>query len=496
MTAPEPQGTTAESAEHRRGLAAISHEYPALEQVPPRARVFGAWDQAAFWFAATCLPAAWFYGALMVGASGMPGALLLMLVVSPLTLIPWAFLGWIAARTGACSTAMVRPAFGLRGSAFPSALYLVFGFGWAAVNVFLGAIGLSFVGAGWLGTPAFLQPGYEGPMAVSILVVCALQAAFAIAGHRVLKTFQWAATIALLGLGAIQLWLIFTHWDPGALMSWQPPAGGLTTAIGPFTYTITFALLVDLLIAYNWTWEFIGDFSRFARTPAAGAGGPFLGANVAQTWWFGVGALGVVYLATTTGAFRPEASDPSSLTTALGLGWMAAIIIVAATISTNAGNLTASALAISNIAPRLGERLGLRRLIAIVAVIVVPLALLPLAATGFQATYVFWLDFLGAIVVPLWVIVLVDYFWVRRGRYSTDLFREAGGAYWYGRGVNWRGIACLAGGTAAYWVLAYAFPQIREQFTASLPVGITVGLVYAILMRAERRVVTEPQEAS
>ena len=56
----------------------------------------------------------------------------------------------------------------------------------------------------------------------------------------------------------------------------------------------------------------------------AGAGGPFVGANLAQTWWFLIGALGVVYLATTTGEFHPEAANPSTLTTQIGLGWIAA----------------------------------------------------------------------------------------------------------------------------------------------------------------------------
>jgi purine-cytosine permease-like protein len=470
--------------EASRALGLFGHEYAALDPVPPTARIFGLADQTAFWFAATCLPAAWFYGALMAGATGLPGALLLILVVSPLSLLPWALLGWIAARTGACSTALVRPAFGLRGSALPSVLYLVFGIGWAAVNVFLGAIGLSFVFAGWLGTPPFLAPGYEGPMAVSIVAVAVIQGAAAIAGHRVLRVVQWLATVALLGLGAIQLWLVVGHWDPAALFAWRPPAGGVSTSIGPITYTITFALLVDLLIAYNWTWEFIGDFSRFARTPAAGAAGPYLGANLAQTWWFTVGALGVVFLATTTGGFTPEAADPSSLTTSLGLGWAAAAIVIGATVATNAGNLYASALAITNLAPRL--RLGVRPLIGIVSAIVIPLALVPLVATGFQATYIFWLDVLGAIVVPLWVIVLVDFFWVRRGRYEPDLFRSEGGRYWYGNGVNWRAVGVLIGGTALYVVIAYGLPGLRESVPAALPVGLGVGFAYAILTSGER----------
>jgi NCS1 family nucleobase:cation symporter-1 len=464
----------------RPTLELIGHEYAALDPVPPQARIFGLADQAAFWFAATCLPAAWYYGALMAGASGLPGALLLILVASPLSFVPWALLGWIAARTGACSTAMVRPAFGLRGAVVPSVLYLIFGLGWAAVNVFLGAIGLSYVFAGWLGTPAFLAPGYQGPMAVSILVVAALQGLLAVAGHRLLRLAQWAATIALLGLGAVQLGLVVTHWNPVALWDWRPPANGLQTAIGPFRYTITAALLVDLLIAYNWTWEFIGDFSRFARSPLAGAAGPFVGANLAQTWWFAVGALGVVYLATTGGGFRPEAADPSSLTVSLGLGWLAALVIIAATVSTNAGNLYASALAITNMAPGLG--VGLRPLIGIVALAVIPLAVVPLVAAGFQATYIFWLDVLGAIVVPLWVIVLVDYFWVRRADYDNDLFRTQGGRYWYQGGWNAAATVSLVGGTALYWLLAYGLPQVRETVPVAIPVGLAVGLVYALLM--------------
>jgi NCS1 family nucleobase:cation symporter-1 len=467
-----------------RGLGLVGHEYAALDPVPTKARIFGFSDQAAFWFAATCLPAAWFYGALMAGATGLPGALLLILVVSPLSLLPWALLGWIAAKTGACSTALVRPAFGLRGSAVPSVLYLVFGVGWAAVNVFLGAIALSFVFAGWLSTPPFLAPGYEGPMAASIVTVAVLQGAAAVAGHRVLRVIQWLATIALLGLGGIQLWLVVSQWDPTSLIAWRPPAEGLSTSIGPFAYTITIALLVDLLIAYNWTWEFIGDFSRFARTPVAGTAGPFVGANVAQTWWFSVGALGVVFLATTTGGFTPEAADPSSLTTSLGLGWAAAAIVIAATVATNAGNLYASALAITNLAPRL--RLGVRALIGLVSVIVVPLALVPLVATGFQATYIFWLDVLGAIVVPLWVIVLVDFFWVRRGRYERDLFRTEGGRYWYRGGVNWRAVGVLLAGTALYVAIAYGLPEFREVVPAALPVSLGVALTYAILMSGER----------
>ncbi len=463
-------------AGEKRGLAVIGAEYRALDKIPVKARVFGFWDQCALWFGAASLPAAWYYGALMTGWQGLPGAFLLIFAINTLVLIPWAFLGWIAAQQGAASMALVRPTFGLRGSVVPSIFYLIFGFGWGAVNVFLGAIAMSFIFKLWFGWPAYLEAGYQSGMTASILVVCALQGLFAVAGHRVIRWMEWTATIALIVLGAYQTYLVLRSWGVAQLLQWRPPAGGVAASIGPFTYTITFALLVDLLIAYNWTWEFIGDFSRFARSPADGTWGPFAGATVAQYWWFVVGALGVVYLSVTTGHFTPQAADPSSTTTRLGFGWIAALIIIAATVSTNAGNIYASALGLSNVFPAF--RGSIRTLLAIVAIGIVPLSLVPLLSPAFVGSYIFFLDFLGAIVVPLWTLVLVDRFLVKRGAYRDDLFRTEGGIYAYAGGWNWPALITLALGIAVYWVVAFGLPALRERYTAALPSLIVTGIVY------------------
>ena len=193
------------SAERARAkapaLTLLGAEYRALDKVPRQARVFGLWDQAALWFGAASLPAAWYYGALMAGWQGLPGALLFIVLVSALTLVPWAFLGHIAADTGGASIAIVRPAFGLRGSLVPSLFYLVFGLGWGAVNVFLGAIATSFILKATFGWPAFLEPGAEPSMAAGIVFVCAVQGLFAVLGHRAIRWMERAATLALVVRG-------------------------------------------------------------------------------------------------------------------------------------------------------------------------------------------------------------------------------------------------------------------------------------------------------
>lgn len=467
------------------GLEVMSSEFGALDKIPTQARTFSFWDQFVLWFGATSLPAAWYYGALMAGWSGLGGALLLILVVNTLSFIPWAYLGHIAAKTGACSMALVRPAFGLRGSLVPSALYLVFGFGWGAVNVFLGGIAMSFVFKQMLGWPAYLEPNFQPTMIASLIVVCIVQGLFAIAGHRWIRWLGWVGATALVVLGLWQTYLVISQWGFASLFNWQPPAEGLTETFGapPFsiTYTLTFALLVDLLIAYNWTWEFIGDFSRFAKSEKIGAWGPFVGANLAQYWWFTVGALGVVALAMTSGKYTPVTADPSSTTTQLGFGWVAWLVLLLATVTTNAGNIYASALGLSNMLPKL--QIPIRRLLAVCAVVIIPLSLVPLLSPTFVAFYIFWLDFLGAIVIPLWVLTLVDYFIVKRQTYSDDLFRIEGGAYWYANGWNWPAIVSLVLGNAMYWTVAYAFPQWRQMFSATLPTVLVVVIVYILWMR-------------
>ncbi len=469
-----------------RGLEVISAEYKATDQVPVEARTFGAWDQFALWFAAASLPAAWLYGGYMTGAFGLPGALILIFLVSTITFVPWALIGYIAADKGASSVTLLRPAFGLRGSKLPSVFYLFFGYGWAAVNVFIAAISMSFIFQLTLGWPNAFQPVPGSPinyyLVPSILLICFIQGFFATAGHGAIRYLNWASTIGLVFLGAYASYIVLKGFDFGQLWAWrpaQPLSFTLTEGlIGTgFTYTLTIPLLVDLLIAYNWTWEFIGDFSRFARSKKAGMWGPFAGASLAQYWFFSVGALMTV-AALSAGAAPNFAaiSDPSANATRLGFGVGAYLIILLATVSTNAGNIYASALGISNIATR--ARISIRRLLLLSAIVVVPLALLPLLEPNFVFTYIFFLDFLGAIVVPLWTLTLVDYFLVKRRHYRDDLFRSEGGHYWYSGGWNRSAIATLVSGTVVYWLVAFGFPAVRETISAALPTIAYVVVVY------------------
>ena len=113
----------------------------------------------------------------------------------------------------------------------------------------------------------------------------------------------------------------------------------------------------------------------------------------------------------------------------------------------------------------------------------VPLSLLPLVIGNLLGSYVFFLDFVGALVVPLWTIVLVDFFLVRRRAYSRDLFRLEGGPYWYANGIHWPGVLSLFAGTAVYWLIAFGVPELRSTITATIPTVIVAGGLYLLTAR-------------
>lgn len=461
-------------------------DYNSFQKIPPDSRTYSFWDQVVFWFSATSIPAAWYYGALMAGWQGIIGSLFFIIGINILSLIPWAYLGKIAAETGGSSMAIVRPAFGIRGSIIPSIFYLILGAGWAVVNVFLGAIALSFIFKAWLGFPSYLDPHNLGFMSLYIISVGIIQGIFAISGSQGLRKIHWVATGMFILLGLYQTTVVFSHWNVMSLLQWKPKQL-LSYAPGlGFTFPISIAVLIDLMVAYNWTWEFIGDFSRFSKTKKAGTWGPFIGTAVSQIWWFLVGAFAVVYLAVMTNKYSPVLADPSSATVSLGLGWLAAFIVLSTTVTGNAGNLYASALGISNmISPK--KAISIKTLLWIVSLVIIPLSLTPLLATSFVGFYMFFLDFLGAIVVPLWTITLIDYFFVKKQRYTDDMYKTKNGSYWYSNGWNYPAVGTLLAGTACYWICGYVLPFIRETFTTTIPTIIFVTCMYLFLTRKQKK---------
>ncbi|MNP59258.1 putative allantoin permease [compost metagenome] len=112
------------------------------------------------------------------------------------------------------------------------------------------------------------------------------------------------------------------------------------------------------------------------------------------------------------------------------------------------------------------------------------LCFVPMGFDSFLHYFESFLGVIGGLFIPLWTILLVDYFCIRGKRLSDrDLFAEAGGAYYGSSGWNSAGIASLVLGFAVYFVLAHVFKDVAAQITASFPAILVSGLTYWLLAK-------------
>jgi len=98
------------------------------------------------------------------------------------------------------------------------------------------------------------------------------------------------------------------------------------------------------------------------------------------------------------------------------------------------------------------------------------------------------LDVLGAFIGPLYGVLIVDFYLVKRGRLAVDDLYTVSpkGAYWYRNGVNWRAVAALLP-AAVIAILCVMVPSFSGAANFSWFVGAALAaLFYRALTFGER----------
>ena len=90
---------------------------------------------------------------------------------------------------------------------------------------------------------------------------------------------------------------------------------------------------------------------------------------------------------------------------------------------------------------------------------------------------------ISALFAPVFAIMIVDYYVIRRGRYGADILSARGGSFWYTGGVNvWAVLSWVVGATSAY-VWAYVWPL---PFGATVPAFLLTFVVYLLVSLPRR----------
>jgi NCS1 family nucleobase:cation symporter-1 len=397
--------------------------------------------------------------------------------------------GLAGQRTGVPFPVLARISFGVFGANLAALIRAFVAIAWYGIQTWLASVAVVVLAVQLVpGLEPYTQGGFLGLSSLgwaAFLALWAMQLLVIRRGMETVRKFQdWAGPLIWVVMAALAVWVWVAAGDR---LSFDLAPQQLS---GPAAWH-AFAAAISLTLAYFSTLLLnFCDFSRFARDPKTVVRGNFWGLPVNFL------AFAIVTVVVTAGSivlFGRAVTDPVEIVALIGNPWVTvvgAITFVIATIGINVvANFVSASYDLANVAPRWIDfkRGGL--ISAVLAIVVLPWQLYssPVAVNYF-------LGGLGALLGPLFGIMFVDYYLVRRGKIVVDdLYRDdPEGQYYFRRGWNARALAVFAPSALITVVIALV-PVFADLAPFSWPIGVVLaGALHLSLNRPARRVGVVP----
>ena len=359
------------------------------------------------------------------------------------SLMSWG--GVMGSDYGIMSMVSVRPSFGIRGSNLAAVLNIIQLVGWASIMLIIGGRAGAMLGGPMGGVWA------SGRFWIVVIGVGTLLWAL-YTGKWIWKIMQTSAVIALVAIMAVMTWVTFREFGEGL---GAPRPGGMPFMIG-----------LDLVIAMPISWmPLVADYSRFSRATKPAFWNTWWGYFIVSSWMYVLGLMATLVT---------SRSDPAGLILKimgeLGLAVPALILVALSTVTSDFPDVYSATCSMLNISRKVGPKtiMWITGLLSIVVAIVFPID-----------QYENFLLFIGAMFVPLFGVVLTDYFLLRKRRLAVDELYKVGGAYWYFKGVNVTAMVSWAAG----FVVFEAIALLKLPVGGSLPSMAVAGLLYYLVMK-------------
>ena len=374
-----------------------------------------------------------------------------------------------------------RISFGVFGANVPALIRGLIALVWYGIQTFLASNALTIVllrffpGLGELTHNQFL--GLSALGWLSFMLLWLLQAMVFWHGMQAIRRFiDWSGPAVYIAMFVLAGWLLY-H---AGLENISFTLGDEVLSPSQQAWQMVIAAVIVAGYFAGPTLNF-GDFSRYCSSMQAVKRGNFWGLPVN----FMVFAVTTVMMVSATlPVFGEMITDPIETVARLDNTFVVligALTFVTTTVGINiVANFVAPAFDFANVAPRLiSFRTG--GFIAAVGSVF----LMPWKLFGNPELIHYTVGALAAIIGPLYGILLVDFYRIRRGLIDVDaLFStHPKGAYWYSNGFNPRAIKALI--PASIIALGINFgPQFGDMHYFSLFIGgIVSGLCYAWLAR-------------
>ncbi|MFC9935300.1 MULTISPECIES: NCS1 family nucleobase:cation symporter-1 [Micrococcaceae] len=378
----------------------------------------------------------------ILGALGI-GAVLLFALLN--------FSGFMGEKTGVPFPVMSRIAFGINGAQIPALLRGAVAIAWFGIQTYLAAQVLAvMVIAVAPGSAALEQTSFLGLNAlgwICFVALWAVQLVIVSYGMEMIRKYEaFAGPVILATFLGLAIWMLF---ESGFNVSMS--TGESKTGIEMWTAMFGAAALW-VSIYGTFVLNFC-DFTRGASSKKAIVKGNFFGIPLNMMFF---GAIVVVLTGTQFSINGQVITSPSDIVGAIPntlLLLLASAALLVLTIAVNLmANFVAPTYALTNLLPK---KLNFRTAALISGVI--GLVILPWNLYNSPEIINYFLGGLGALLGPLFGIIMADYWLIRKARINVmDLYRsDAEGTYYFTRGVNYRAVGALVISSVIALVLAF-----------------------------------------
>ena len=351
--------------------------------------------------------------------------------------------GVIGSNHGITSMVSIRPSFGILGSNLAAVLNIVQLICWASIMLIIGGRAGAMLSASLGGVLAS-----DGFWIVLIGLGTLLWAL--LTGRTIWKMMQVAAVVGLVLVLLIMTWEAYRHLGSGV-------------AIPSSSAAMPFMTGLDLVIAMPISWmPLLADYSRFARKSSTAFWSTWWGYFLVSSWMYALGLSASLW----TGNAEPH-MQLLGLMGGQGLLTSALLTVVFSPITSDFPDLYSATCSFLNISGRISAKtvMAFTGVLSIVLALVFPME-----------RYQGFLFFIGAMFVPLFGVVLTDYFLIRKRRLDLDALDRVGGAYWYSRGYHRKALLAWAVGFATY----ESNQLLRSPVGGSIPSMLVAGVLYYV----------------
>jgi nucleobase:cation symporter-1, NCS1 family len=386
--------------------------------------------------------------------------------------------GYAGQRLGVPYPVLARLSFGVLGANIPAIIRAIVGIAWYGIQTYLASFAVQVLLLKTApGLKAWTEGGFLGlsPLGwVCFLVVWALQLLLIRRGMETVRRFvDFAGPAIWIAMFVLAIWIAV---KAGGSLSFAFSDKNLSAGeqVREFLAVISLTVSYFAALLLNFC-----DFSRFAPTRKAVRLGNLLGLPLN---FIAFAAVSAVVTAGTFAVYGEFITDPVEVVARLDsvvVLLIGAVTFAVATLGINVvANFVSAAYDLSNVVPRV---LDFRRAGLVAAVLA--LLVMPWKLYGSPVAINYFLGALGAFLGPLFGILMVDYWLIRRERVAVAELYKLNGDYTYRSGFNPRAVGAFAV-TAVPTALIALVPAFSALAPFSWPIGVVLGaIVYFPLMR-------------